>query len=585
MKDNLMILGGEEWCSLPDLQIPAVRARVDSGARTSAIHANNIREFTKNGERWVSFEIHPITENRRLVVINEAPCVDIRKVKNTGGVAERRYVIRTTLMIGEHSFEIELTLARRDSMGFRMLLGREAMNRRFMVNPAAKYLISQYENEDLKKLYAHGIEKKSNLKIALLASNPELYSNKRLIEAGEERGHEMIFMNMDYCYMKLDGTKPQVYYRGGQPVEDLDAVIPRIKPAITHYGSALLFASNGIPLPLSGFAKSIQDTKGLIEMVGGAPLIVKLLESAQGRGVVLAETNKAAESVINAFKALKANILVQEFIKESAGKDLRCFVVNNKVVAAMERVGAKGEFRANLHQGGEARLAKLTSEEKKIAVKAAKLLGLVVAGVDILRSDRGPLVLEVNSSPGLQGIEEATGKDVAAEIILAAEKVIGVDKKDATEKLGEDDRANQEELFCLDLAAMSPPGRALSKVLNEETSFNVLACYKNGLDFKTALIAGDPIPDVVLMDINMPVMNGVETSRYLKDEHPSVKVIALTMEDNEKDIQAMIREGAKGYLLKDSHPDMLKEAIKIVFDNGNFYPEYVTNVLVRMNRV
>ncbi|CAG0906140.1 unnamed protein product, partial [Cyprideis torosa] len=197
---------------------------------------------------------------------------------------------------------------------------------------------------------------------------------------------------------------------GDLHIKAVTAVHSSELPDGTYGGNPMgyLFTSHGIDIPISGFAKSPQDTKGLIEMVGGAPLIVKLLESAQGKGVVLAETNKAAESVINAFKTLKANILVQEFIKESGGKDIRCFVVNNKVVAAMERVAAKGEFRANIHQGGMAQAAKLSPEEKKLAVKAAKLLGLAVAGVDILRSDRGPLVLEVNSSPGLQGIEECT---------------------------------------------------------------------------------------------------------------------------------------------------------------------------------
>ena len=251
--------------------------------------------------------------------------------------------------------------------------------------------------------------------------------------------------------MKLDATKPEAHYRGGKLLGNLDAVITRIKPSATFYGTALarqfesmgvyttntstaisqsrdklfslqLMLKNGINIPTSGFANSPIDTKDLINMVGGAPLIVKLLTGSQGRGVVLAETQKAAESVINAFKSLRANLLVQKFIKEANGKDLRCFVINGKVVASIERSAAPGEFRANLHQGGTASVVKITMEEKMLAIKAAKVLGLQVAGVDIIRSKSGPLLLEVNSSPGLEGIESATGQDIAGMIIASIEK-------------------------------------------------------------------------------------------------------------------------------------------------------------------
>jgi ribosomal protein S6--L-glutamate ligase len=271
------------------------------------------------------------------------------------------------------------------------------------------------------------------------------------MEAGIARGHEMHFYNIQQCYMRLDTAFPEVRYRGGSILHDLDAVIPRIRPSMTFYGCALLrqfkavdtyclnsdtsisqsrdklfstqlFSANNIHIPITGFAKSPLDTKDLISMVGGAPLIIKLLQSAQGKGVVSAETNKAAESVINAFKSLQTNILVQEFIKEAAGKDLRCFVVNGKVIAAIERTAQKGEFRSNIHMGGSAKKAKITAEERRLAIKAAKILDLSVAGVDIIRSNRGPLLLEVNSSPGLEGIEAATGQDIANQMIIAIEK-------------------------------------------------------------------------------------------------------------------------------------------------------------------
>lgn len=280
------------------------------------------------------------------------------------------------------------------------------------------------------------------MRIAVLASNPELYSNKRIMEAGEERGHEMRFINVSNCYMDITARKPEIHYRGGEILQKFDAVIPRIRPALTFYGTAVLrqfemqgayclngpvsisraqdklrtmqlLCSEDVDIPRTGYANSPLDTKHLIRSVGGAPVVIKLLEGTQGKGVVLAETEKAAESVINAFKSLKANILVQEFIRESAGIDLRCFVIGGKVVASMERRAAKGEFRANIHLGGTGHKVKITPQERKLAVAAAKVVGLRVSGVDMIRAKDGPKVLEVNSSPGLEGVESATGKDIA----------------------------------------------------------------------------------------------------------------------------------------------------------------------------
>lgn len=446
-----IIVGSEEWCAFSDLGVPAIKARVDSGAKTSSIHAFNIQPFRRDGVPWVSFEIHPLQNNRATVIRCEKPVSDKRVVKSSSGVAETRYVIRSVLEIGEASWEIELTLANRDSMGYRMLLGREAMIGRLIVDPSQECVLGDIAQVTIDKFYAKKKATKNGLKVGLLASNEELYSNRRLLEAGQERGHEMQFLNVKHCYMKLDADEPEAHYRGGTLLNDLDAVITRLRPSVTFYGTALarqfesmgiyttntssaiaqsrdkLFAlqlmlKNGINIPTTGFANSPMDTNDLIEMVGGAPLIVKLLEGTQGRGVVLAETKKAAESVINAFKSLRANLLVQKFIKEADGKDLRCFVIDGKVVASIERKAPAGEFRANLHQGGTASVVKITQEEKALAIKATKVLGLQVAGVDIIRSERGPLLLEVNSSPGLEGIEVATGKDIAGMVIASIEK-------------------------------------------------------------------------------------------------------------------------------------------------------------------
>ena len=451
---NKLIVGSEEWCSLPGLGLPAIKARVDSGAATSSLHAFNIVCFHRDGELWISFEVHPLQNDRSVVVRHEAPVLEQRGVRNTSGISETRYVIREELVLGEQRWPIELTLTNRDAMGYRMLLGREAMVGRVLVDPEGSHQLGDVEPALLEAMYAALRTERTGLRIAVLASDPELYSNRRLLEAGEERGHRMEFLNVKQCYMRLDPQNPEMHYRGGNVLERIDAVIPRIRPSVTFYGCAItrqfesmdirvlnaaepikrsrdkllasqLFVRHGLSMPVTGFASSPLDTKDLIKMVGGAPLILKLLEGAQGRGVVLAETQKAAESVINAMKSLNANLLVQEFIKEAGGKDLRCFVIGNKVVSAIERTAAVGDFRSNIHQGGSAQAVRIRPEERKLAVAATRALGLDVAGVDIIRSERGPLLLEVNSSPGLEGIETATGKDLAGQMIQEVERKLG----------------------------------------------------------------------------------------------------------------------------------------------------------------
>ncbi|NEN96047.1 MAG: 30S ribosomal protein S6--L-glutamate ligase [Moorea sp. SIO3I7] len=295
------------------------------------------------------------------------------------------------------------------------------------------------------------------MKIAILSLDAGLYSTRRLKDAGEKLGHEMRVIDYMRCYMNITAHKPMVMYQG-KPLDDFDAIIPRIGASKTFYGTAVVrqfevmgvFSANptqaisrsrdklrslqilsreGIGLPVTGFAHSTQDIDGLIEMVGGAPLVIKLLEGTQGIGVVLAETHQAATSVIEAFRGLEANILVQEFIKEAGGMDIRCLVIDSKIVASMKRQGAEGEFRSNLHRGGTAEKIKLTPEERSTAIRAAKAMGLRIAGVDMVRSNHGPVVLEVNSSPGLEGIEKATEVDVAGKIIEFLEKSAANDKK------------------------------------------------------------------------------------------------------------------------------------------------------------
>ncbi|WP_078121621.1 30S ribosomal protein S6--L-glutamate ligase [Thiosocius teredinicola] len=288
------------------------------------------------------------------------------------------------------------------------------------------------------------------MKIAVLSRNSKLYSTRRLVEAAQQRGHEVRVLDALRCYMNITSLRPTIHYKG-ENLTGFDAVIPRIGASVTFYGTAVLrqfemmgvyplnesvaitrsrdklrslqlLARKGIGLPVTGFAHSPDDVQDMLKMVGGAPAVIKLLEGTQGIGVVLAETEKAAESVIEAFMGLKANILIQEFIKEAGGADIRCLVVGGKVVAAMKRQGKEGEFRSNLHRGGSATLVRLTPEERSTATRAASIMGLNVCGVDILRSNHGPVVMEVNSSPGLEGIEAASKKDVAGMIIEFIEK-------------------------------------------------------------------------------------------------------------------------------------------------------------------
>ena len=288
------------------------------------------------------------------------------------------------------------------------------------------------------------------MKIVILSRNPKLYSTRRLVEAGEQRGHEMLVVDHLKCVLVIEKGRPHIFYKG-EEVKDVDAVIPRIGSSVTFYGAAVvrqfemmkiftavesqalmrsrdklrclqLLARAGLGMPKSAFASTAKDVDTLINQVGGAPVVVKLLEGTQGIGVILAETEKSAKSVIESFLALDANILVQEFIKEAGGADVRAFIVDGTVVGAMKRQGAEGEFRSNLHRGGKASVIQLTKQEKETAIKAAKKLGLAVAGVDMLQSARGPLVMEVNSSPGLEGIEGATKIDIAGKIIEYVER-------------------------------------------------------------------------------------------------------------------------------------------------------------------
>ncbi|KIN60826.1 Ribosomal protein S6 modification protein [Sulfitobacter noctilucae] len=435
--------GWEEWIALPDLGLPAIKAKVDTGARTSALHAHDIETFGSSATPKVRFNVHPIAGREDIVITCSAPLVDRREVTSSNGESEQRYVIETTLSVGGQNWPIEVTLTNRAGLSSRMLLGRQALNDHITISATERRLQPDLNYDVYHSAAVRKIAPQRALRIAVL-SREDNYSTRRLVEVGEARGHTVEVIDTTRCYMAINAMAPEVHY-DGKRLPRYDAVIPRIGASVTPYGCAVIrqfetigtycvngsagilasrdklhahqvLASKKIGMPTTAFAASPKDTSNLMGLVGTAPLIVKLLESTQGKGVVLAETKKAAESVIDAFRGLKANFLVQDFVKEAAGEDIRCLVVAGKVVAAMKRTGADGDFRSNLHRGGSAKVVRISKQERDTALRAARAFGLGKAGVDLLRSSTGPKVLEVNSSPGFEGIEKATGKDIVGKL-------------------------------------------------------------------------------------------------------------------------------------------------------------------------
>ncbi len=449
VSDKELVFGWEEWVALPKLGLPAVNAKIDTGARTSSLHAFMIEPYGPQDKRRVRFGVHPLPDRPDIEVFCSAELVGQREITSSNGETEMRYIISTPVSIGGQQWSIEISLTNRESMQYRMLIGRTALRDNIIVDPntsCAQGELSADVYEDLPKAHI----RRSNLKIGILTREPDNYSTRRLVEAAEGRNHMVEIINTTQCYMNITSSRPEVHL-DGRALEGFDAIIPRVGATVTFYGMAVvrqfeamgvyclnsagaigaardklfahqLLARSGIGMPDTGFARSPKATAELIKFVGGAPLVIKLLEGTQGRGVVLAETRKAAESVIGAFQGLKANILVQNFVKEADGADIRCFVVGNRVVASMKRQAEAGDFRSNLHRGGKAKRIRITKDERTTAIKAARVMGLALAGVDLLRSSEGPKVLEVNSSPGLQGIEDVTDKDIATLIIEHVEK-------------------------------------------------------------------------------------------------------------------------------------------------------------------
>jgi ribosomal protein S6--L-glutamate ligase len=441
-----LTLGWREWVSLPKLGLPALIAKIDTGARTSALHAFSIETFGPNDAPRVRFGVHPLDYRSDIEVWCTAKIVDKRAVRSSNGQTEQRFIISTPIRIGDREWPIEISLSNRYTMAHRMLLGRTALEGASATiqpwveykQPKLNFDLYNTEHEDLEPI-------QRSLRIALLTMEPDNFSNRRLIEEAVKRDHIIEPINTLRCYMNIKSIASAVHYEG-KPLRNYDVVIPRIGASITSYGTAVVrqfemtgalclnqalpiqqsrdklfahqvMAMHGLPMPDTAFASSNHDTDDLIKMVGGTPLVIKLLQSTQGKGVILCENRKSASSVIDALRTTEASFLVQQFISEAAGQDLRCIVLEGKVIASMVRRANGDDFRANLHKGGLAQDAKITAEERKLAVRAVNRLGLKFAGVDILRSAKGPLLLEVNSSPGLEGVEKTTGVNVAGHVM------------------------------------------------------------------------------------------------------------------------------------------------------------------------
>ena len=451
MSNNFV--GWEEWVSLPELNLPALVVKTDSGADLSALHAFNIQTFGKEDNLMVRFGINPIDTDERFSIFCSTRVIDQKNITSSNGISELRYVIETEIIIGDVKKKIPVTLTNRENMKYKMIIGRSALDG-FKIS-ADKSFLQTTLNYDLYKKVKNYNHRRA-LRIGILSLEPNNYSNLKIIAAAENNGHHCEILNTKRCYLNIESDNPEVHY-DGSVLPHYDVIIPRIGPSITKYGMAVVrqfeamstfclnssasigtsrdklaahqaLAFNRISMPDTAFANSPRDTQNIIDLTSGGPLVVKLLESSQGRGVVLAETKKAASSVISAFQKLNAAFIVQDFVKGANGSDIRLFVISGKVVASMMRSASDDDFRSNLHAGGKASKVKITQEERKIAKEATKAMGLNIAGVDILRSTGGPKVLEVNSSPGFQGIETINNINLASLIIDYIEKRLGLSK-------------------------------------------------------------------------------------------------------------------------------------------------------------
>lgn len=452
MNKQLTTIGRAEKIELRDYGLESIPAKVDTGADSSTIWASAISEDTK-GLHFTLFGPGSEYYTGEMCHVAKSDYVQTQ-VENSFGHSETRYKVKLSVTLKGHQVRATFTLSDRATKTYPVLLGRRLLRGKFLVDVADGDPLHEAErlkSAQLQSRVTPVTQLKSGrvLKIAILSKGPGNYSTKRLKEEAIRHGHEVRIINYAKCYVTLESGKPVVRYES-ESLHDIDVIIPRISANLTSYGSSIvrqfemqnvptattsiaivrsrdklrstqLLAKAGIGIPKTVFARETADLDDVLDQVGGAPAIIKVASGTHGNGVVLAETRKAAKAVMQAFYVEGVNFIVQEYIAESAGTDIRAFVVNGKVVASMQRQSLNDDFRSNLHRGGEGMLVKLTDEERRTAVKAAKTMGLPICGVDMMRSERGPLVLEVNSSPGFS-IEKITGRNVAEKIIEYVEQ-------------------------------------------------------------------------------------------------------------------------------------------------------------------
>ncbi len=444
MANNKIIeIGWEEWVALPELNLPAIKAKVDTGARTSALHTFMVEKIVEDGDVKVHFGIHPIPERPEIEVFCKAHLVSEREVTSSNGQTELRYVIRTMAQFGKKKWPIEITLTDRETMAYRMLIGRQAMEGKLAVIPEHSFMLGTLCPSEYNHLVPK--RKKRKMKICILGRSRDIYTIDRLASVAESRGHKVEVINTTRCYVDISSHKPAIHYQG-HSLPRYDALFAHIRPSMTYYGVAILrqfeslgtFCLNnasaiansrdrlfahqllgraGVSMPTTAFAHYPGDTKDMIKIVGGAPLVVKLLEGQQGKGAVLAQTNKAADAVIQAFRGLKANFIAQEYIHEPKTKDIVCVVLGNKIITAIEKETTTLELLNDEAPPKKSRPIEITPIERKMAIRAVRVLGLKFASVNFLRTKAGPRIIDVNCSPSFIKIEKISGIDMAALII------------------------------------------------------------------------------------------------------------------------------------------------------------------------
>lgn len=448
-----IMVGSQEWCAFPQLGVPAILARVDSGARTSSIHAFNIQPFTRKGQSWVSFEVHPVQSNRRLIVRCEAPVVDHRPVKSSSGIAEKRYVIQTVMRLWDHEFVIEVTLANRDSMGYRMLLGREAMVGRIVVDPELSYCLGEVSEATLALHYKDSRRSSDGLRIALLGESEKFYTNRRLIEACEERGHFPSMLNVRSCFITLDSDHGEIVERDRGVVPAYDAVVPRFAIEDTLFGTGVLrqysmnggvvlnqadalmqcrnklalfqkMAMNDIPICPLGFASSTRDLEALVAKLGCESYRVQLKRHFSVKPSIGVNTSEETSVLEKAWRGLPDELHLVSRSGDLDGTQIKALVVSGRIISAIQHDGNKLNLKETELNGYDA--YQLSKEEKKLVLRIVKLAGLSFATVELIRGSRDEhpcFLLDVVASGSIEAFEKVTGKDIASLIVIEIERI------------------------------------------------------------------------------------------------------------------------------------------------------------------